>query len=609
MKGCSPLTVSVTDILGGPTAQYLYDADTCVTTSPKYDPTLCPPTSNTTSTTHTYTQPGTYSLVQVVASQIPRGDTILIEVLPPQPPEYKLTLCNNLGVAIDITDTHYDQFLIDYGDGSPPTSNSTHSYAAVGNYAVSVSGFFNNGPSNCGDSTVVINPVSTIPAATISQVTVINQGPSTGFVQIDYSLPPNVDYILQTSVNGTSNFIGNRPLSGDSILVRNLNTRDSIYCFRIAARDYCNGTRANFSNTVCTNSLDVDVQEGQNQINWNTFVTPQFGQFEITKDGAMMGSPITDSNVRSSLDTDVECNVLYCYQLSTDYTDGGRSVSATRCVTGSNNLPPPQITSLTASVMDNSITLDWELTAPINFYRVFRSVNGGDFESIGQGTTLPFVDQSLRPQINRYCYYIIYQNSCGNQSEPSITACAIKLSGVNDQNKQVSLNWSPYAGWGNGIANYELEIRDELGALVGPPINLGSTAMNYEDPITPNRQCSQYRIVAVSNDPVPLRSYSNVINMDIPIQIFVPNSFTPNNDGLNDIFRAKGLFINEFSMEIYSQWGELLFHTTELDQGWDGVYSGSLSPEGTYVYKIQASDLKGRPSVISGTVHLLRKGF
>ena len=100
-RGCAPLTVTVTDISGGPTAQYLYDADTCVTTSPKYDPSLCPPTSNTTNTTFTYTEPGTYSLVQIVASQIPRADTIQIEVLSAQHPEVDFTLCNNYGVKLE----------------------------------------------------------------------------------------------------------------------------------------------------------------------------------------------------------------------------------------------------------------------------------------------------------------------------------------------------------------------------------------------------------------------------------------------------------------------------------------------------------------------------
>ena len=608
VKGCSPLTVTVTDILGGPTAQYLYDADTCVTSSPKYDPSLCPPTSNTTNTSYTYTEPGTYSLVQVVASQIPRGDTITIEVLPDPPPEFQLTRCNNNSVHIFWLDTYYDQYLIDYGDGSPPTQSLTHTYA-MGNvsYPVTVNGYFNNGPVNCGSVTLMVTPVTNLPPAVINRVEVISQSFTTGVLRLDYSLSPDVRYIIQVSENGTSNFTNIEIPSDTSTFFANLNTVDSVYCYRISATDRCNNTVV-YSNTVCSTNIRVDAQDGQNEITWNTFVTPEFNQYEITKNGSPL-PPINNGNVQMLADTEVECNALYCYRLVTDYTDGGQSVSVERCVLGINNSPPPKITTLTASVDNSSITVDWNLTAPINFYRIFRSENGGPFESIGDGTDLPYVDENLRPQLNRYCYYIIYQNACGFQSEPSEIACAINLQGQNSQNQFISLNWSPYSGWASGIMDYELEIMDENGMLIGPPISLGRTAMNYQDPIDPNRQISQYRIVAVSNDSIPLRSFSNIIEEDIPLQLHVPNSFTPNNDGLNDIFTAKGLFINEYTMEIYNRWGELLFHTSELDKGWDGFYKGSLSPEDTYVYMMEATDLLGRTTTKRGTVLLLRKNY
>jgi gliding motility-associated-like protein len=62
-------------------------------------------------------------------------------------------------------------------------------------------------------------------------------------------------------------------------------------------------------------------------------------------------------------------------------------------------------------------------------------------------------------------------------------------------------------------------------------------------------------------------------------------------------------------MEIYNRWGELLFHTSDLEDGWDGVFKGSLSPEDTYVFKISATDPNGRVVVENGTVNLLRKDY
>jgi len=123
IRGCAPLTVNVTNISGNNTDQYFYDVDTCVVGSPKYNPALCPQTSATTTTTFTYNQPGTYSLVQVLSTGVPRTDTLVIEVFDAQTPQFELRLCNNYQVQVLINDTFYDQFLIDYGDGSAPTSS------------------------------------------------------------------------------------------------------------------------------------------------------------------------------------------------------------------------------------------------------------------------------------------------------------------------------------------------------------------------------------------------------------------------------------------------------------------------------------------------------
>ena len=64
------------------------------------------------------------------------------------------------------------------------------------------------------------------------------------------------------------------------------------------------------------------------------------------------------------------------------------------------------------------------------------------------------------------------------------------------------------------------------------------------------------------------------------LQIFVPNSFTPNSDGLNDVFKPTGLHItdDQYLFVIYDRWGEVVFRTTDPEQGWDGTYKGQLVP-------------------------------
>nr|WP_295869862.1 gliding motility-associated C-terminal domain-containing protein [uncultured Chitinophaga sp.] len=89
-------------------------------------------------------------------------------------------------------------------------------------------------------------------------------------------------------------------------------------------------------------------------------------------------------------------------------------------------------------------------------------------------------------------------------------------------------------------------------------------------------------------------------------EIFLPNAFSPNGDGKNDIFRIvnyHGQQIIDFS--IYNRWGECIFLTTDARQGWNGTFRGQLQPLGTYVYKLRYRNMLGQEKLLKGTVTLL----
>ncbi len=65
--------------------------------------------------------------------------------------------------------------------------------------------------------------------------------------------------------------------------------------------------------------------------------------------------------------------------------------------------------------------------------------------------------------------------------------------------------------------------------------------------------------------------------------LYVPNSFTPNKDALNDIFYAEGTDLTSFTMQIFDRWGELLFESADINDGWDGYYKGKKVPNDVYV--------------------------
>jgi len=89
-------------------------------------------------------------------------------------------------------------------------------------------------------------------------------------------------------------------------------------------------------------------------------------------------------------------------------------------------------------------------------------------------------------------------------------------------------------------------------------------------------------------------------------ELYVPNTFTPNGDGRNDIFYAYGNLVSKFKMRVYNQWGEFYFESLSLSTGWDGTYKGNLQPNGVYVYYIDVTFADGTTKMFKGTVTLLR---
>lgn len=88
---------------------------------------------------------------------------------------------------------------------------------------------------------------------------------------------------------------------------------------------------------------------------------------------------------------------------------------------------------------------------------------------------------------------------------------------------------------------------------------------------------------------------------------YVPNTFTPNYNGLNDVFKPVATNVYDYRMDIYDRWGNHLFTTTDIDYGWNGFYKGHLCQEDVYVYKIEYSQkhTKNR-QLLKGHINLVR---
>ncbi len=87
---------------------------------------------------------------------------------------------------------------------------------------------------------------------------------------------------------------------------------------------------------------------------------------------------------------------------------------------------------------------------------------------------------------------------------------------------------------------------------------------------------------------------------------YIPNTFTPNDDGYNDQFFGTGEGISDYSMYVYDRWGELIFTSNVADHHWDGTYKGTQVQLGTYVYQFFVQDWKGDDHAYRGHVTLKR---
>jgi len=103
-------------------------------------------------------------------------------------------------------------------------------------------------------------------------------------------------------------------------------------------------------------------------------------------------------------------------------------------------------------------------------------------------------------------------------------------------------------------------------------------------------------------------SITNCIVVNPVFTLYIPSGFTPNGDGINDVFMPKGSYVKTYEMYIFDRWGLQLFHSTDINNGWDGTTKGgsSLCQEDTYVYLINVTDSQGNNHSYTGAVSLIK---
>lgn len=576
----------------------------------------------------------------------------LISVFKRQPVTASIETCSSSTVTVtippisEIPTNNHTRYRVDWGDGFNQTINvtsnttpiiftknfvPTNSIVVTGEYANE------NGVFVCdGSATFSGLPTS----ANNIYINRLEKKANGSDYEIEFKgFAQNVEYLVSYAEDDGTNTYSWVDAPGKFVngnaTINNLDPTKN-YCFKIAYVNNCGiSSIAKESNVVCSITLNSEVLSSTDvKLNWNRPTNPIgiLQQNDLQKDeqgcpsGCYAEPSLSSFTATEHVYKSLACGKIFTFRVYNRFTI--RVSGTARDVEIISNLVEidPANTILTtkpkfpavvgytddASEIFFNVNTD-ETKDKWNFY---RSVGGNSpYTLVGSSPNNIFTDNNVGSSQESYCYKYSYFDDCGNESAQSDAYCTVFLS--SDAPRQ--LNWTNYEVPNADASDdpiYTIEYIDANGNFnpISNTLDLQSDS-NIADFISSITDPSiSFRIVAALSTTLPdgstllFTSKSNIFTFNLPAAAFIPTAFTPNNDGINDIFKPELRFINSGIMIIYDRWGSIIFETTNLNEGWDGTeVSGSrLAPVGTYAYKIQTLNDQGNTTFYNGSVTLIR---
>lgn len=140
--------------------------------------------------------------------------------------------------------------------------------------------------------------------------------------------------------------------------------------------------------------------------------------------------------------------------------------------------------------------------------------------------------------------------------------------------------------------------------------NTAQVTSTHQNPFYTYQDAGDYPVVlVVKTDKGCSDTLIKKITVGEDYGIYTPNAFTPNGDGINDVFQPKGFGITKYQLLIYDRWGEKVFQTSTFEEGWDGKFQGrggNIMEEGTYSWLINVTNVYGKSHELKGHVTLIK---
>lgn len=151
-------------------------------------------------------------------------------------------------------------------------------------------------------------------------------------------------------------------------------------------------------------------------------------------------------------------------------------------------------------------------------------------------------------------------------------------------------------------------ITDTTLTIIWSPASSLSNPSSF-NPIASPTQTTTYTVTIIDSLGCPKTATVTiyVVSMQCdPADVFVPNTFTPNGDGQNDILYVRGNMITEMYFAVYNRWGELVFETTKQNVGWDGTYKGMKADPAVFAWYLRAKCYNGDELKKQGNTTVIR---
>jgi len=584
--------------------------------------------------THEYAQDGTYTVSLAVTDSHGCSDTLsrtnLIHLAHPQANFTQTDSVTCPGSSISFTDlSQADSSLLgwhwDFGDGaSSAEQHPNHVYTQSGNYDVSLTVTDVFGCTHRFARPQAVQVMADAPPAAVDILTL--DVVSDEAISIQFHAYPNLAgdfaaYQLYRSTDGGAYGLVKEIFQpGDTLILDNgLQTRNHIYCYKVLVKSRCGSTTPlEQAGPHCSILLQTFPAEGEVQLQWSPYTgwEPESYRLYRTPDYGMGQAQLLSTvagHVREFTDTDVSCRGSYTYRVQAVARKGRQSFSNIQRGTPTHTPPTDSAHIVVVSVEDNQyVSVEWEAPEVPGLNQLILEKNDGTgfrelyTQSVGS-TNKKYQDEQVAVDEQAYAYRVFAADSCGDKTPLGRTGNSIHLS-AKKQGGQLYFNWNPYQGWAKGVATYSLEVFDEQTGLFEQVAEIPGNQTEF---VAQQSQLDQpvhcYRIIAHELGGKGKLSISNERCSSPDPQLFSANAFSPNDDGINDIFLIKSAFLNQFELTIFNRWGRKVFHSTDIQQGWDGhLPGGGIAPQGVYVFVARGVSLNGEVIQRQGSVMLIR---